>query len=150
MIRNWTLNVEQDPSQGDCCSIRLDLADTATGQVMSILSVAPSPEAFSAFSAQVSELKGELDRLMDKARKEIQAIEIRTGKRQAFDSGSAWKALEALPTDQAMVESFNGLPETERRQVAEYVFSQVSMFKGRGPVFSELYDSGTHLLEQEE
>jgi len=58
-----------------------------------------------------------------------------------------WKEMESLGSEEQMFEYFNAFSEAERQQIAEYIFSHANMFKGRGPVFSERYDTSSHMLE---
>jgi hypothetical protein len=52
-----------------------------------------------------------------------------------------------MASENEMFAHFNGFSSSDRQIIAEYILTHVSMFKGRGPVFSEHYDSVSHLLE---
>lgn len=91
-------------------------------------------------------MKAELDEVLESARQKIEALQSGGGSKAA-DPGKIWKEMEALSTDDEMFKYFNGFSPSDREIIAEYVLTRVNMFKGRGPVFSEHYDSSTHRLE---
>ncbi|MGQ9750166.1 hypothetical protein [Desulfosoma sp.] len=59
-----------------------------------------------------------------------------------------WRQMEQAPSEEAMFACFNALSEPKRLEVAEWILTHVSMFKGRGPVFAEHYNIVTHTLDE--
>jgi hypothetical protein len=144
MSRNWVVDIEPETSQGGSFVIRLGIKDPRTGKVLPLASTGGS---IAELQKEVSAMKAELDRLIEEASQKIASL----GKSGYGSSKAApeqiWKEMESLATDDEMVRYFNDLGEMDRERVAEYVFSHVNMFKGRGPVFSERYDASSHILE---
>ncbi len=58
-----------------------------------------------------------------------------------------WDVLSKTEDENRFVGSFNGLDETSRRDLAEYVLTECSVFSGKGAVFSARYDQGTGLMK---
>jgi len=76
----------------------------------------------------------------------------------AVDSGTAelppempaeqvWSVLSEISEESLFIESFNGLDEMKRREVAEYVLTQCNIFSGKAAFFSERYEAGTGILQ---
>jgi len=99
--------------------------------------------------AAAEKVRNDLDRAVDRART---LLDGGTEERGNFLSGDMtaeelWRALEALPDEAGFAETFNGLEEERRRQVAEYVLTSCNVFTGRPALFSSRYDAETALLE---
>ena len=54
-------------------------------------------------------------------------------KQKSMNPSDIWRQMEQAPTEEAMFACFNALSESKRLEVAEWVLTHVSMFKGRGP-----------------
>ena len=141
MSRDWVLEVEPDVSQGGGCVARLGLKDPQSGKVIQIAS---SRGPIEELRKEISILKGELDSLLEDASRKMDGLGKGT---LEADPEQAWKKMQSFAADNEMIEYFNAFNESERARIAEYIFSNVSMFKGRGPVFSERYDAASHTLE---
>lgn len=141
MSINWVLEVEADPLQPGSALVRLGVKDERTGTVVPLVSPGCSLETF---QRELAAVKEALSGLEEEARGKIEAL---AGTGKAFDPDLAWKEMEACGTDDEMVLYFNALSQSQRVGLAEYVFSRVNMFKGRGPVFSERYDNESHRMD---
>ncbi|MGA7876403.1 MAG: hypothetical protein WCA08_12135, partial [Desulfoferrobacter sp.] len=104
-------------------------------------------ETLEDFQKELAHLIHELNQLSAEARQKIESFDQQRGAGKSVDAAQIWKELEACGTDAEMFEVFNSYGQTQRQEIAEYVFTHVNMFRGRGPVFSEHYDSASHLLE---
>ncbi len=58
-----------------------------------------------------------------------------------------WSALVEIRNDDTFIDRFNGLEEEKRREVAEYVLTQCSIFSGRPSLFAARYDASSGLME---
>lgn len=58
-----------------------------------------------------------------------------------------WAALSAEQSEERFIERFNALAEDKRREVAEYVFANCSVFTGRPAALSSRYDNATALMD---
>ena len=141
MSRNWVFEVETEASQAGSCVIRLGIKDQQSGKVIPIASSKGSVEEL---QKEILVIKGELDLLLEDALQKINGLGEGASK---ADPEQIWKKMESFATDDEMVEYFNAFSESERERIAEYIFSNVGMFKGRGPVFSERYDASSHTME---
>lgn len=141
MKRDWDLEVGSGSVDGGR-TVRLMLRGKPEGGRMEVI----ASGSLEAFKLEIARLKGELDSVLERAE---QQARLGTGgaEPQAIDPAQAWKHMEAFADEREMFNYFNALGMPDRERVADYVLTQVSMFKGRGPVFSEHYDASTHLLD---
>ena len=143
MGRTWILEVEADASNRDGCLIRLGVEGMETNRLVDLIAPCRSAEEF---QKEIEKLVDELNQLPQKAREKMASLNITDDAEEELAPGKIWKEMEALATEAEMTKFFNAFSENQRQQIAEYVFSHVNMFKGRGPIFSEHYDSASHLL----
>ena len=144
MSKKWLLRLEDNTNSKESLELRLVLQETKSDK---FIHLAGPCETFDDFHKEISHLIDELNQVSAEAREKAKSLEQQGGAGQKIDVGSTWKQMEACGTEAEMFELFNSYDEEQRQEVAEYVLTQVNMFKGRGPVFSEHYDSATHLLE---
>ncbi len=135
MPSEWSLTLE-DTSDG---SLRI-VAEK--GQQSSALSRPCADEK--ELSDEIGRLQGDLARLAEKGRDRFAELRERE---KGNDPAQIWQEMEALGDEGEMVAYFNGLSKATRRQVAEYVMTRVSAFKGMSPQFAGRYNSETNLLE---
>jgi hypothetical protein len=143
MAGNWMLEILPSAKEAGSARCRLQLKDTNTGQVVELT---PQCGSLEELQNEISQIKSELDRFVEKARQEFKTLE-RGQAEDLFDPRVIWKKMEEFASEKQMIEYFNALSEAERERTAEYVFAHVNMFKGRGPVFSEHYDTFSRSLE---
>ena len=58
-----------------------------------------------------------------------------------------WQALEECSSLEEMRELFNGLSLSKRQEVADFVLTQLNIFKGAASTFSQHYNEAEFLLE---
>lgn len=97
----------------------------------------------------VQALKGDLDAVLAQAKEALAKRLARSeqDKEKNMSPSDIWRQMEQAPTEEAMFACFNALSESKRLEVAEWVLTHVSMFKGRGPVFAEHYNIVSHTLD---
>ena len=144
MAKKWILKFEDEPAGKDSLGIYLGVQEAKSDN--SVRLIAPC-DTLDAFQKEISHLIDELNDLSTKAREKIESLERETGTGEAFDAAGVWQEMEGCATEADMFALFNSYGEPQRQEIAEYVLTHVNMFKGRGPVFSEHYDSATHSLE---
>jgi len=140
----WVLEV-QSPDNGisGTAEFLLTLREKESGRAIEVIEARSD---FDGFVAALGEIKSRLAEVETEARSRFD---------QVFSNHAAtpvgpeelWRQLAASPSDQAMFESFNALFATSRAAVAEHVFSRVSMFSGKGPIFAEHYNAVSQILE---
>ncbi len=101
------------------------------------------------FERSVEELKTQLDNLVIKARQSFQQDqaekEVETRKPKTVEE--IWQAMEKCETIEEMQEIFNALEVDKRKEVAEFILTQVNIFKGAAATFSQHYNEKERLLE---
>lgn len=142
MAREWDLDIQAGQAAGTVGTLRLLVKGKQDGGVIEVVA---SCRSIDDFATEIGRVKGELDGLLEKARQKVKAIQ--GGSFGSVDPAQAWKKMEAASTEREMFDYFNRLEVLDRERIADYVLTQVSMFKGRGPIFSEHYEAATHLLE---
>ncbi|MEF8823902.1 MAG: hypothetical protein V5B78_06275 [Desulfohalobiaceae bacterium] len=135
MPSEWSLTLE-DTSDG---SLRI-VAEK--GQQSCALSRPCADEK--ELNEEIRRLQGDLDRLAEKGRDRFAELRERE---KGDDPAQIWQEMEALVDEGEMMAYFNGLSKATRRQVAEYVMTRVSAFKGMSPRFTVRYNSETNFLE---
>jgi hypothetical protein len=144
MKREWVLELMPETPGARSLSLQVMVGDPQSRTKVRIIS---SCRNLAELQAEISVMKGELDGLVEEAREKIGSLQGESAESERTDPAEVWRKMEALATDEEMLEYFNSFSETERRRIAEYIFSHANMFKGRGPVFSERYDASSHVLE---
>lgn len=144
MPRKWILKVESGLDKQSSYTVHLGLEDPKSAQFVELVAPCRSVEAF---QQELDRLAKELQQLAADARGKVEALGQSSTKGAELNPAEIWKQMEGLAAEVEMFELFNALEEQQRQQVAEYIFSNVNMFKGRGPIFSEHYDSTCHILE---
>lgn len=97
----------------------------------------------------IQSLKKDLDDVLVQAKEAMERMRARReeDKEKSMNPSDIWRQMEQAPTEEAMFACFNALSESKRLEVAEWVLTHVSMFKGRGPVFAEHYNIVSHTLD---
>ncbi len=124
--------------------IRLRMADYET--------LCPMSEpcgSLQGLQVEVDRLKRELDDLLDRAKNtfEGKASGDALGVTAEMNAEQIWGRLSKVGDDEAVVRGFNGLEETKRREIAEYILTRCNVFSGRGAFFSARYDEASALME---
>ncbi|MEJ5349081.1 MAG: hypothetical protein WHS46_10405 [Desulfosoma sp.] len=98
----------------------------------------------------VQGLRENLENMMRQAEEAVVKIreQQERDEEKRMSPSDIWRQMEQAPTEEAMFACFNALSESKRLEVAEWVLTHVSMFKGRGPVFAEHYNIVTHTLDE--
>jgi hypothetical protein len=115
------------------------------------VSLTPDCETMEGFEKAVGNLKKSMDSILERARTAFQQyqteIEGETGLADFHSSEEIWKTLEECSSIEEMRECFNALSLTKRQEVADFVFTQLNIFKGAASIFSQHYNEMEYLLE---
>ena len=118
---------------------------------MGFVSLTPECESFDEFDWAVEELRTSLDAHVEKAREAFLSHQDETGGGRAplkFQTPEEiWQALEESGTIEDMREIYNALSLKMRQEVADFVLTQLNIFKGAASVFSQHYNELEYLLE---
>ena len=114
-------------------------------------SLTPECDTMEGFEQEVAELKKRLDSALEKAREAFQQYQVQArGDKAVSDFHNAeeiWQALEECSSLEEMRELFNGLSASKRQEVADFVLTQLNIFKGAASTFSQHYNEAEYLLE---
>jgi hypothetical protein len=99
-------------------------------------------------AAAMDEMQAHLSRLHDEAVQELRARKQQEAEASgSLDPISIWSTMKNMESREDMFNYFNSLEEPLRRDAAEYILTQVSMFKGLGPLFASHYNAQSAHLE---
>jgi hypothetical protein len=146
MSRKWRLDVQPNvPSQGGY-TIALGLVGDPNGNRIDRVAAGTS---LATFKAELTALKAELDQLLVEAEMTVKGLESDLDQQAGREVSAAevWQHMEVAITEEEMASYFNSFDDRKRQEIAEFIFTHASMFKGRGPVFAERYDRMTHTLD---
>jgi hypothetical protein len=140
----WVLEAKpaQD-GQPEIVDFELALREKAFDQRVSVIRMRSGIDAF---VAALTTLKSRLSEIEVEAREQFEQL-IDADRSRNLGPGELWEQLAASASEKAMFELFNGFGEQTREAVAEYVFTRVSMFSGKGPLFAEHYNAANRILE---
>jgi hypothetical protein len=141
MPRDWILEVQ--PGLDSVGTVRLRLQGESTAERDIVATCGSLDE----LRDEIARMKTELDAVLETAREKLETLQKGGAGSRAGDPAKIWQEMESTPSEGDMFALFNGYSSSDRQIIAEYILTHVSMFKGRGPVFSEHYDSATRLLE---
>ena len=114
-------------------------------------SLTPECETMEGFEQAVEELKKRMDSALERARETFQQYQAQAkGENGVSDFHNAeeiWQALEECSSLEEMRELFNGLSLSKRQEVADFVLTQLNIFKGAASTFSQHYNESEFLLE---
>jgi hypothetical protein len=146
MSKKWKLDVQPNvPVQGSY-TIDLGLVCDPNGNRIDRVT---SCTSLATFKAELTALKAELDQLIVEAEMIVKGLESALGQPagMGFSTAEVWKNMEVAASEEEMASYFNSFDDRRRQEIAEFIFTHASMFKGRGPVFAELYNRMTHTLD---
>ena len=144
MARDWVLELKPGAQLGHAASVSLWVKASPGCKMAEIINPCPSIDEF---RKEISAIKLELDQLLERAQREIVALDRPGGGESKADPAAVWAQMESFSSEEEMFAYFNSFSDAERELIAEYILSHVNMFKGRGPVFSEHYNASSHILE---
>ena len=114
-------------------------------------SLTPECDTMEGFEQAVDELKKRMDSALERARETFQqSPDQAKGEKAVSDFHNAeeiWQALEESSSLEEMRELFNGLSLSKRQEVADFVLTQLNIFKGAASTFSQHYNELEFLLE---
>jgi hypothetical protein len=146
MSKRWKLDVQPNvPLQGSY-TIDLGLLCDPNGNRIDRVT---SCTSLATFKAELTALKAELDQLLVEAEMTVKGLESALDQQAAtgISTAEVWKSMEDAATEEEMASYFNSFDDHSRQEIAEFIFTHASMFKGRGPVFAERYNRMTHTLD---
>ena len=115
----------------------------------SVLWIFERIESQGAFENAIKEMKKGLEKAFDEGNKIWRKIrEEKEGPkvlRPGMDPEEAWEILEGVEEEE-IFQLFNNLPDKDRKAIANFVFTNMNIFKERPLYFSQHYDYRSNLL----
>jgi hypothetical protein len=111
----------------------------------------PDCETMEGFEKAVGKLKKSMDSILERAKTAFQQYQSQVkGEPGVADFNSLeeiWQTLEGCSSIEEMRECFNALSLSKREEVADFIFTQLNIFKGAASIFSQHYNEVECLLE---
>ena len=115
------------------------------------VSLTPECNTIEGLEQAVAELKKRMDSTLERARETFQQYQVQAKEERAVSDFHSpeeiWQALEECSSIEEMRELFNGLSLRKRQEVADFVLTQLNIFKGAASMFSQHYNEVDYLLE---
>ncbi len=108
-------------------------------------------ETMEVFERAVAELRKSMDNILLRAGEIFQQYQLQVNGEKAVTefhtAEEIWQALEECPSIDEMRELFNALSRAKRQEMANFVFTQLNIFKGAASSFSQHYNEENYLLD---
>lgn len=145
------LDVVQE-EEGEAGSPRVRLVVRAyPADAKGFVSLTQKCETMEEFEQAVAELRKSMEDFLLRAREIFQQYQTQIkGEKSVTEfhrSEEIWQALEECASIDEMRELFNTLSRRKRQEVANFIFTQLNIFKGAASTFSQNYDEEKYLLE---
>jgi chemotaxis protein histidine kinase CheA len=142
--------VEQE--EGNAAPPRVRLAVRAyPSDAKGFVALTPECDTMEHFEQAVAELKESMAGMLQSAKEKFQRyqhqVKGETGVTDFHSVEEIWQALEECAAMEEMRELFNALSLHKRRDVADFVLTQLNIFKGAASRFSQHYNEEKYLLE---
>jgi hypothetical protein len=98
---------------------------------------------------EIEAIQGNLERIIEEAKTYFKGRASKDGSlfTSEMSPQEIWTTLSDIQDESDFVKYFNSLDDTRRKEVADHVISQCSVFSGRGSVFSARYNNKTGYME---
>ena len=115
------------------------------------VSLTPYCETMEGFEKALAHLKKSMDSILENAKTTFQKYQDKVNDQTAVNgfhsSEEIWQTLEECSSIEEMRVRFNELSLRKRQEVADFVLTQLNIFKGAASIFSQHYDEVEYLLE---
>jgi hypothetical protein len=115
------------------------------------VSLTPACETMEEFEKAVAHLKDSMDSILESAKTTFKRYRAKVESEKAATDFQTceeiWQALEACSSIEEMRVRFNELSLRKRQEVADFVLTQLNIFKGAASSFSQHYNEQEYLLE---
>jgi hypothetical protein len=113
------------------------------------VSLTPDCETMEEFEKALAHLKRNMESILESAKTTFQQYQAKdeTGVTGLQTSAEIWQTLEKCTSIEEMRVRFNELSLRKRQEVADFVLTQLNIFKGAASIFSQHYNEQEYLLE---
>jgi hypothetical protein len=143
------LDVVQEGRGGGAPRVRL-VTRSYPSDARGLVLLAPECEGIEQLERVIGHLKGKLDIVLVQGRalfRKHQAEREATVQPSPKTSQEIWKAMERAGGLDGMRQHFNQLPLEKRKEVADFIFTNVNIFKGAASLFSQHFNEEACLVE---
>lgn len=145
MKRNWEIAISSEGGGSPSSyTLSLGIRDPEKSELFHLLI---SSSSLDDFEKEVFSVKGEMDQLLEQAKEKVGAFQKKGTGKSTIVPEEIWQKMETCASEEEMFRYFNSFSESDKEKIAEYIFTHVSMFKGRGVVFAQHYDTVSHSLD---
>ena len=113
------------------------------------VSLTPDCATMEEFEKALAHLMRNMENILVSAKTEFMKYQAKdeTGVTDFQTSEEIWQVLEKCTSIEEMRVRFNELSLRKRQEVADFVLTQLNIFKGAASIFSQHYNEQEHLLE---
>jgi hypothetical protein len=141
--------VQKDTEEGGAPRLRV-VTRSYPSDARGFVLLVPECEGIEQLEHAIAQLKGRLDTILREGTalfRRHQAERETTLKSVPESPQEIWKAMERSGDLDEMRQYFNLLPLEKRREVVNFIFSNVNIFKGAGSLFSQHFNEEACLVE---
>ena len=142
---HWTIAIQDSQKVDGNQSIKLGLKDE-----QEVVWVTEEYASLQNWKQEVLRLKADLENILEQGEinwKNREKVDLNNQLTQEIQNPEeVWSQMQEFADEQEMSSFFNQLGEETRKKTAEYVFTQVSMFKGYAPYFAQNHDYQSNKL----
>ncbi len=106
-------------------------------------------ESYEVLSDEVMAIRHDLERIVKEAKGffEKEALGEVPEVTPEMPVEEIWSVFSQIESEDQITQLFNGLDETKRKEVAEYILTHCNVFSGTGAFFSRSYNSSSGFIE---
>jgi hypothetical protein len=141
--------IQKDKEEGGAPRVRV-VTRSYPSDARGFVALVPECEGIEQLKRAINQLKEELDSMLREGTalfRRHQAERETTLKPVPKTPQEIWKAMEGSGDLDEMRQYFNLLPLEKRKEVANFIFSNVNIFKGAASVFSQHFNEESCLVE---
>jgi hypothetical protein len=123
--------------------------DLRIGDQEILCRVTKTCESYEELTVEVNAIQNDLELILKKAKGFFgstlleEALEVTS----EMSPEEIWSILSQIDSENLFTEHFNGLDETKRKELAEYVLTKCNIFTGKGSFFSRCYNSSSGFID---
>jgi hypothetical protein len=140
--------VEKEEEESGAISARL-VVRAYPSDSRGYVSLTPDCETMEEFEKALAHLKRNMESILDSAKTAFNKYQAKdeTGVTDFHSTAEIWQVLEKCTSIEEMRVRFNELSLRKRQEVADFILTQLNIFKGAASIFSQHYNEQEYLLE---
>jgi hypothetical protein len=140
--------VEKEEEESGAISARL-VVRAYPSDSRGYVSLTPDCETMEEFEKALAHLKRNMESILGSAKTAFNKYQAKdeTGVTDFHSTAEIWQVLEKCTSIEEMRVRFNKLSLRKRQEVADFILTQLNIFKGAASIFSQHYNEQEYLLE---